>query len=695
MSLNEILGTAISGLAASQAGLRSVSNNIANINTAGYAREKVAITSNTLGGVTIGEPARVADRFLEETVYRRSGDTGQAEVQSNYTSRLQALLGTPGDPSGLPGRMDAVSAAAIDLTGTAGATQKKAVFVANVQDAITGLKQTQADTQALAGDVAGELSATVERANVLLKQIDALNGAVSQAQGLGRSSAAASDQRAGAVEELSGLIKVTVRTQSDGRITIETPNGTALLDGRLRQLSYPVGDQAGAQSSYPAITLRFADGDGVGGAATGEKLDTGTIGGKLGGLVALRDQTLPAFQEKLGTLFSGLAATLNAASNANTTVPAPNSLDGRATGMTAADRLGFSGNATFAVTDEGGKLVAKTNVDFSALGAGATIGDALSAINTGLNGAATASLDATGKLTLTAAASSNGVVVAQGTPASDRGGAGFSQFFGLNDVVRSDTSPLVASGFAASDQSGFATGQTAEIDLRDGNGRMLAAHVLTPTSGGTVGDLVTELNGSDLAHYGSFALDANGRFQFTPKASVGGAAISIPSDSTNRLGTGVSFTALSGLTGAADALANGAVRIDLAGDTRKLPISMLDLGAQVGKQALGTGDTTGATALVDALAGTTDFGTGGKASLETYAADLVSSAGVDANQAAGRLSVASASKTDAVNRRDNFSGVNLDEELSQMVVLQNSYSASARVITTASQMYDTLLNMIK
>ena len=78
MSLNEILGTAVSGLAASQAGLRSVSNNIANVNTPGYAREKTAITSNAYGGVSIGEPTRVADRFLEETVYRRAGDTGQA-----------------------------------------------------------------------------------------------------------------------------------------------------------------------------------------------------------------------------------------------------------------------------------------------------------------------------------------------------------------------------------------------------------------------------------------------------------------------------------------------------------------------------------------------------------------------------------------------------------------------------------------
>jgi flagellar hook-associated protein 1 FlgK len=37
-------------------------------------------------------------------------------------------------------------------------------------------------------------------------------------------------------------------------------------------------------------------------------------------------------------------------------------------------------------------------------------------------------------------------------------------------------------------------------------------------------------------------------------------------------------------------------------------------------------------------------------------------------------------------------GVNLDTELSQLVVYQNAYSASARVIATIQTMFDTLMN---
>ena len=43
----------------------------------------------------------------------------------------------------------------------------------------------------------------------------------------------------------------------------------------------------------------------------------------------------------------------------------------------------------------------------------------------------------------------------------------------------------------------------------------------------------------------------------------------------------------------------------------------------------------------------------------------------------------------------SLSGVNLDEELSQLVILQNAYAASARVTTTVSQLFDELLQIAR
>ena len=46
----------------------------------------------------------------------------------------------------------------------------------------------------------------------------------------------------------------------------------------------------------------------------------------------------------------------------------------------------------------------------------------------------------------------------------------------------------------------------------------------------------------------------------------------------------------------------------------------------------------------------------------------------------------------AMGRRDQVSGVSMDEEMSNMLRFQHAYNASARVMTTMDEMLDTLIN---
>lgn len=697
MALSDILGSAVSGLSAAQAGLRSVSNNIANVNTPGYARERVDLSTAVVGGrtqgVRVGEPTRVADRFLESNVWRRAGEFGRADIVSSYLDRLQALLGQPGAQSGLPARLDAVTAAAVAMTGSMDAANTGAVFTGAVQDAIDSMRQVSADADTLRGEVEGQVGTTVTRINDLLQRIGALNDSVVRLQGLGQSISGTADQRASAIEELSGLLSLNSRTQSDGRITLETTGGQVLLDRVPRRLSYPQTGEGVSQPVYAPIEIRFVQPDGTPGAATGETLDSVSAGGRLGGLLDLRDRALPAFADQVGTLFEGLARALNAASDAGSTVPPPTRLDGRATGLVGTDRAGFTGTAYFAVVGNDGILAARATVDFDALPVGATMDDVLAAINTGLNGAATASL-ADGRFSLVSNTAGAGVVVAQdaGAPAM-RGGVGLAQFLGLNDLVQSDRA-LVPSGMTAADPHGFDTGQTMRIILRDANGRELASDSWTAQAGGSFGDMRDTLNAGPLGDYGAFTLDDLGRMRFQPVTAAMGARLSIPSDSTDRFGAGMSLSNLFGLS-PADNVSGGAVRADMLADPRALPLAVFDAGAAVGQRALVPGDIGGATAFVDGLSTAVDLGDAGLVSVDGYAAVTLGRVGTDAAQAQGRLDDATARRDDAISRRDSFSGVNIDEELSQMVVLQNSYSASARVITTASEMFDTLIAMVR
>ena len=253
---------------------------------------------------------------------------------------------------------------------------------------------------------------------------------------------------------------------------------------------------------------------------------------------------------------------------------------------------------------------------------------------------------------------------------------------------------LVPSGFAAGDAHGFAAGQAAELALRDTSGRVLARYTVSGATGTTFGDLVTDLNASPLAGYGSFAMDNAGRIRFAPTASNAGTALSVVSDSTDRAGTGRSLSEITGLGGATASLAASEVRRDIVADPGRLPLARLQ-DVAVGAKALGAADRRGAAGFADATEAVVDLGRNGVTSVSRLTASVLGNAATAASRAQIMQTTTTTRRDDAVASRDNFSGVSIDEELGQMVVLQNSYSAAARVMSTASAMYDTLLAMMR
>lgn len=77
-----------------------------------------------------------------------------------------------------------------------------------------------------------------------------------------------------------------------------------------------------------------------------------------------------------------------------------------------------------------------------------------------------------------------------------------------------------------------------------------------------------------------------------------------------------------------------------------------------------------------------------------YTLDVISETGFALNSIETRIASTQSSMTMLEQQRASVSGVNLDEELANIIKYQNAYQASARVISTAQRMYDTLLNMV-
>jgi len=81
------------------------------------------------------------------------------------------------------------------------------------------------------------------------------------------------------------------------------------------------------------------------------------------------------------------------------------------------------------------------------------------------------------------------------------------------------------------------------------------------------------------------------------------------------------------------------------------------------------------------------------ATFDDYFADAVGRIGLLGEQSERSLSVESLIMRQLEDMRQSISGVNIEEELANMLRFQHGYNASARFITTVNQMLDTLMRM--
>jgi len=82
----------------------------------------------------------------------------------------------------------------------------------------------------------------------------------------------------------------------------------------------------------------------------------------------------------------------------------------------------------------------------------------------------------------------------------------------------------------------------------------------------------------------------------------------------------------------------------------------------------------------------------GGATFQGYYTGTITGLGAQASGFQNSLSNADVLVDMAVARRDQVSGVSMDEEMSNMLRFQNSYNASARVLTTMDDAIDTIIN---
>lgn len=705
--LTSIIQNGLSGLQASQTGLRVTSQNITNADTSGYVRASVDLQQRLIGGrgagVEIAAIQRAADRFLAAASLTASSMQTSASARAGLMDRAQSIFGDPSTDSSTFGAVNRMFSSLTSWSTDPTSAVRSSQAVNDLSALFGELRRNASDLEALRVEADQRIAGVTADINGVLSQIAELNRSVRTARINGQDATGSENAVSQLIDKLATMIDIRVSETGTGGFEVRTQSGVLLVGDRASQLKYTATGALFAATS----SLQIVDGSGA-----ARSFDGGIVGGELSGLMQARDQDIPAIAEALGGLAGALADALNAAHNDSSSVPAPAALDGRKTGLLAADALGFTGKFTLGVTDAAGALARKIDVDFDAgtlsVNGGAatsfaaappattTLGAFVTALNTALTGFGGASFDANGALHLTASGGGAGLALRQdATAPSDRGGRGFSHFFGLNDVAVRASPSFYETGLTTA-EAGF-TGGPIVLRVRDSQGQLVVERSIAAVSS-SIGGMIGAINasGTGLGPYAQLSTpDVQGRVTL---AVAPGFTVEVVNDATTR--GGQSFTTLFGLgapTRAARAMELG-VRSDIAATPLKLATARPDLNVALGTRVLERGDGRGLQALAAAKSASLDFaGAGPLAAQTTTLSRIVSGFAGEVGRraaAADRDEKAATAVADAaLERRTSKEGVNLDEELMTMTRYQQSYAAASRLIQAAKDMFDILLSL--
>ncbi|MFN3815234.1 flagellar hook-associated protein FlgK [Brevundimonas sp.] len=705
MSLNMIMNTATSGMMTAQGQLRVISDNVANVNTPGYVRkigEQQAMTTQGVGaGVELTRVRLATDRFLQAASFNAGAEAARQGVRYELYDRIQSLFGNPSGGTDFFSQVETMFSAFAVAAEDPVSSPRRQEALFRAQTLFDEAARIQTQIQAVREDADGRLKSAVDGANMLLEQIEALNIEISRATVTGSDASGAESAQARLIGELSQIMDVRVSARTQGGVTVRTNAGVMLAGDGHATLEYQRAGTVNSESAFSDVWVTEPRG-------TKRALAESITSGEIKGLLELRNVEAPAAAERLAELVTRVADELNRAHNANSAVPASSTLTGRNVGQSFENAIaGFTGTTNIAVVNPQGVVQAQVEIVFSGgamtvNGTAATPATFLAVLNAELGGQATATF-ANGVLSLSTGGA-NGVVIADDPDdPTSKTGRGFSHFFGLNDLVSTDRMALYETGLTGLSAHGFTPGETIKFRFTGDTGARLRDIEVTIPPGGAVDDLLATMNdpSTGLGYYGTFALDGSGALTFTP-SRMPAPQLSVLEDRTTQVPSGVSLTELFGIGGGVrSSRADGfSIRADIDANPSRLALAQLDLNAAPGTQALSSGDGRGALLLADAGQRAAAFqaaggAQGGAISISRYASEMAGDIGARASIAKDRRDAATTLHQEARSRQMSEEGVNMDEELVLLTTYQQAFNASARMIQAASDMYDTLIGMLR
>ncbi|MBD3634975.1 MAG: flagellar hook-associated protein FlgK [Methylophaga sp.] len=329
-----ILNIGTSALTAAQTALSTTSNNISNINTEGYTRqraEQVTRPANYEGnfylgsGVTVNSVERIYDSFLATQVRSYTSQEAQQDSFLSYSRQVDNLLGS--SELGINGGLDAFFGAVQEVANDPTSISARKVMLTEGELLASRFNTLDSQLTQLTSDVDNDIAVGVDDINNITRGIAELNQAILEAEGAKGSPNDLLDKRDQLINKLSEYVSVTTVPQSNGTVNIFVGNGQGLVVGTTQVDLNTISD-----SSFDPPRLNIGFG------STQTDITNQITGGSLGGALQFRNNIIDNTRAELDLLAESIVTAFNTAHSNGF------DLDGNAggnffdpTGTTAAD----------------------------------------------------------------------------------------------------------------------------------------------------------------------------------------------------------------------------------------------------------------------------------------------------------------------------------------------------------------------
>jgi flagellar hook-associated protein 1 FlgK len=642
-----MLSTSVSGLLAFQTALDTISNNISNVNTAGYSEETanlVTAPSSSTGsgwignGVSVGSVTRSYSDALAEQTNSATSSYNQFNTVSTLAANINNMFGDPN--TGLSATLQSFSDAVQTMAGSPSQTATRQAVLTQAQTLISQFQSYQSTFSQLSSQVNSQITSTASTITSLGQSIASLNQQIMAAQnnGSGQTPNQLLDQRDSLINQLSQDVGVSTVTQSDGTVSVFIGSGQALVVGTTAAKLTATPDQF--NSGQLQLSLQSG--------SSSVNVTNAVTGGSLGGLLQFQEQMLIPGQNALGqaaTTLTNLVNTQNEAGLDLSGAPGQALLAVGGPEVLPSDTNTGSASITAAVSNLGALTTSNYYLKYdgsnwslidTASGAATTLTASGSPPTTTLTGAGLT-------MTVTGTAKAGDEFLVEPTGNAVAG----LQLLTTDPGKIAAAGPLVTSATAGN--TGTASIQTATVpDLSAWTQGDYTIGFTSPTA-----FTVTDADGNAVA---ATVTDAAGN-PVTPPAYGAGSTISFD---------GINVT-LTGTPAGGDSFA-------------------------VDDNANGTGDNSNALLLANIM--NVNVLNGGATSLSDAVNSYVGTVGNQTSQAQNGATAQQSAMTSAQTAQQSVQGVNLDQEAANMVQYEQAYQAAAQMISASTALFNSLLGAV-